>query len=220
MKKSKTLSIYMIIMMIIFIITFSVSIPILFRPFYYFHIDILDLTNKTGLDYQTIKNAYDEMMNFCLGLTNTFSTGTLKYSTEGMSHFIDVKNLFILNLTLLLFSTLNIIIIPRFLKKRNITPYRFNGHKNSYYAATILLIIFIIIVLFTLPNFSRTFTIFHQIFFPGKTNWLFDPRYDEIIVILPEIFFMNCAILIVSIIIFICLFLIIKNKKDSLNIKW
>ncbi len=219
MKKSKTLSIYMIIMMIIFIITFSVSIPILFRPFYYFHIDILDLTNKTGLDYQTIKNAYDEMMNFCLGLTNTFSTGTLKYSTEGMSHFIDVKNLFILNLTLLLFSTLNIIIIPRFLKKRNIIPYKFNGHNNSYYAATILLIIFIIIVLFTLPNFSRTFTIFHQIFFPGKTNWLFDPRYDEIIVILPEIFFMNCAILIVSIIIFICLFLIIKNKKDSLNIK-
>lgn len=217
MKKSKTLSLYIILMIIIFIITFSVSIPILFRPFYYFHIKSLDLVNITGLDYQTIKTAYDEMMNFCLGLTNSFSTGILKYSDEGMAHFIDVKNLFILDLALLLFSTLNLIFVPKIFKKRAITPYKFNGNGNSYYAATILLIVFIGIVLFTLPNFSRTFTIFHQIFFPGKTNWLFDSRYDEIIIILPETFFMNCAILIVSILIFICLFLIIKNKKNVFN---
>ncbi|NLZ76333.1 MAG: TIGR01906 family membrane protein [Erysipelotrichia bacterium] len=217
MKKSKTLSLYIILMIIIFIITFSVSIPILFRPFYYFHIKSLDLVNITGLDYQTIKTAYDEMMNFCLGLTNSFSTGILKYSDEGMAHFIDVKNLFILDLALLLFSTLNLIFVPKIFKKRAIIPYKFNGNGNSYYAATILLTVFIGIILFTLPDFSRTFTIFHQIFFPGKTNWLFDSRYDEIIIILPETFFMNCAILIVSILIFICLFLIIKNKKNVFN---
>ncbi len=213
MKKSKTLSVYMIVMIMIFIITFSVSIPVLCRPFYYLHIDMLDLVNKTGYDYQTIKTAYDEMMNFCLGLTNNFSTGELQYSIDGMNHFIDVKNLFFLDLSLLIFSALNIILVPKIFKKKNITSYRFNNHNNSYYAAVILLIIFISIVFFSLSGFNRTFVIFHQIFFPGKTNWLFDYRYDEIILILPEVYFMNCAILIVSILIIICLYLIVKDKQ-------
>lgn len=202
----------MIVIVIIFIITFSVSIPVLCRPFYYLHIDTLDLVNQTGYDYQTIKTAYDEMMNFCLGLTNRFSTGDLKYSIDGMNHFIDVKNLFILDLSLLIFSALNILIIPEICKKRNIIPYRFNNHSNSYYASTALLFAFIAIVLFSLGNFNRTFVIFHLLFFPGKTNWLFDSRYDEIILILPETYFMNCAILIVAVLIVICLFLIIKDK--------
>ncbi len=207
----------MIFMIIIFIITFSISIPVLFRPFYYLHIETLDLVNKTGYDYQTIKTAYDEMMNFCLGLTNTFSTGDLKYSVDGMNHFIDVKHLFILDLSLLVFSASNIIITPKIFKKKNIIPYRFNNHNNSYYAAAILLAIFLTIVLFSLSDFSRTFVIFHLIFFPGKTNWLFDYRYDEIILILPETYFKNCAILIVSVLIIICLYLIIKEKRNLLN---
>lgn len=214
MKKSKVLSLYMIVMIIIFIITFSISIPVLFRPFYYLHINMLDLVNKTGYDYQTIKTAYDEMMNFCLGLTPYFSTGELKYSVDGINHFIDVRNLIFLDLSLLLFSGLNIFITPRILKKKNVIPYKFNNYNNSYYAAKILLAVFISIILFSLSNFRRTFVIFHQIFFPGKTNWLFDHRYDEIILILPEVYFKNCAILIVSVLLIICLYLIIKDTKD------
>jgi len=38
--------------------------------------------------------------------------------------------------------------------------------------------------------------IFHSIFFPGKTNWLFDWRTDPIILVLPQDFFMHCAMLI------------------------
>ncbi len=212
MKKSKTLSIYLTIITIILICTFSISLPILFRPFYYFHIDALDLVNKTGFSYQTIKIAYDEMMNFCLGLTNTFSTGSLKYSADGLNHFIDVKNLFMLNNFLLVFSILNLLFIPKYFKQKNIIPYLFNNQDFSYYAGTFLLIFFVGIVLLSLGNFTRTFVIFHQIFFPGKTNWLFDSRYDEIILILPETFFRNCAILIVFNLISICLYLIIKNK--------
>ena len=45
-------------------------------------------------------------------------------------------------------------------------------------------------------DFDRAFTIFHSIFFPGKDNWVFNPYTDEIIRVLPQNFFMNCAILI------------------------
>ena len=45
-------------------------------------------------------------------------------------------------------------------------------------------------------DFNRAFVIFHSIFFPGKDNWLFDWYADQIIRVLPQQFFMNCAILI------------------------
>ena len=68
-------------------------------------------------------------------------------------------------------------------------------------------------------DFDRAFTIFHTIFFPGKDNWLFDPAEDQIIKILPQTFFMNCAILILSILLLGCLALILwdvlsRRKKD------
>jgi integral membrane protein (TIGR01906 family) len=53
-------------------------------------------------------------------------------------------------------------------------------------------------------DFDRAFVTFHHLFFPGKTNWIFDPGVDEIINILPEVFFRNCAILIVAILFALC----------------
>ena len=45
-------------------------------------------------------------------------------------------------------------------------------------------------------DFDSAFVIFHSIFFPGKDNWQFNPRTDPIIKVLPEQFFLNCAIFI------------------------
>ena len=45
-------------------------------------------------------------------------------------------------------------------------------------------------------DFDRAFVVFHSIFFPGKTNWVFDWYRDPIIRVLPQDFFRNCAILI------------------------
>ena len=53
-------------------------------------------------------------------------------------------------------------------------------------------------------DFDKAFVVFHALFFPGKDNWLFDPRTDEIITILPQEFFMNCALLILAILIVGC----------------
>ena len=57
-------------------------------------------------------------------------------------------------------------------------------------------------------DFDRAFVIFHSIFFPGKTNWIFDWRTDPIILLLPEDFFRNCAILVLVLLVFWCAVLI------------
>ena len=45
-------------------------------------------------------------------------------------------------------------------------------------------------------DFDRAFVVFHALFFPGKDNWIFDPAADQIIWVMPEVFFRNCALLI------------------------
>ena len=56
---------------------------------------------------------------------------------------------------------------------------------------------------------------FHALFFPGKDNWLFNPYTDEIINILPQEFFMNCAILILAILILGCIILMVSDLMYS-----
>lgn len=213
MKKSKILSIITIFFICTFILTFSISLPILFRGFYYIQIKTLNIEKYSGYDYSTIKTAYDEMLNYCIGLSDTYSCGSLKYSTEGMNHFTDCRKLFILNFILLAISSFFLLLIYYLEKKKKITLYKFFSHSNSYQASKILLVSFITIILLALPDFDQAFTTFHKIFFPGKSNWIFDSRYDQIINILPERYFLNCGLLIVSSIIIICTILIIWEKK-------
>ena len=54
-------------------------------------------------------------------------------------------------------------------------------------------------------DFDKAFTVFHTLFFPGKSNWYFSWYEDQIIRILPQDFFMNCAILIFASIVLLCI---------------
>ena len=58
-------------------------------------------------------------------------------------------------------------------------------------------------------DFDRAFVVFHAIFFPGKDNWIFDPATDQIILVMPEVFFRNCALLIGGVLLACCAGLIL-----------
>ena len=65
-------------------------------------------------------------------------------------------------------------------------------------------------------DFDRAFVLFHSLFFPGKSNWLFDWRTDPIILALPQEFFRNCAILIgAGLVIFSLSLLIFTGIRDK-----
>ena len=70
-----------------------------------------------------------------------------------------------------------------------------------------------LIALLAALNFDGAFTVFHSIFFPGKDNWLFDPVTDPVILILPEAFFRNCAIAIVTVLLTVCIMLAVTGRK-------
>ncbi|MBE5734385.1 MAG: TIGR01906 family membrane protein [Clostridiales bacterium] len=201
----------------LFIITFSIGLPIYCRFFYYLQIEPLGIPKATGYSVQQIKSAYDQVLNY-LTLPNTeFSAGVFTFSPEGASHFADCKGLFTLNTVTLLCSTIALIILLILNKKGVAKLYRPFGFSASFISAVSIFVFFILIAIIVAVDFNSAFITFHHLFFPGKDNWTFDPNVDQIITALPQQFFMNCAILIVASIIClsvgIIIFQVVKKKK-------
>lgn len=176
----------------------AVAVPLLWRGFYYLHVDALHLTETTPWSYEEICTAYDEMMDFCMTGAD-FSTGVLKWSEEGMQHFADCRVLFMLDIRVLVVSAVLTMAFTALTLSNAVDakPPRPLGHGplcwGGLFPAALLLIV---AALTALVGFDKAFVTFHHMFFSGKSNWLFDPRLDEIINVLPEVFFMDCAILI------------------------
>lgn len=196
-----TLTVVFIIALVLFMLTFSIGLPIYCRFFYYIQIKTLNLPEAAaayGIDagYNEIKTAYDQILDFCTLPNRPFASGIFEMSESGKSHFADCKILFDLNLAGIIVSgaiTLTLVLLNRF---KVIELVRVKGHRAYLISAVIAVALPVVIGALAAIDFEKAFEVFHGIFFPGKTNWTFDPLCDQIIIVMPEQFFMNCAIII------------------------
>jgi len=203
MKSSKPLCVLLAVLTALVLLTASIAAPILCRPFYYAHIGPMKLEERTGLTGDEIKTAFNEMLDYCLG-AEEFSTGVLKWSEDGRAHFTDVRGLFLLDLRVLGISLGLLIAALLYARFGGRTPARPLGWGFGFWAGTGLGIGFLIVGALAALDFDRAFVLFHALFFPGKDNWLFDPARDQIINILPQEFFRNCALLILALLVAGC----------------
>ena len=192
-------------------LTVSIGLPIYLRPFYYLQIEPLGIPEATGHGYDEIVASFDELLDYLTLPGREFSTGVFAYSEEGMSHFVDCKGLFDLNATALLVSLATAVILAVLHKCEIISLPKPRGMRLSAISGGITLFSFLAIGGLVALDFDKAFVVFHSLFFPGKDNWLFNPYEDEIILALPEKFFMNCAILIASSVIVISLVLLVRG---------
>lgn len=217
MFKNRLLTILMCISTVILVISFSIAIPIYVRPFYYCQIESFDLVEKTGYEKEKIITAYDEVLDYLTLPNEEFGVGDFKYTEDGKSHFQDCKILFNINAIALVFSLFLVIFLSVLAKKKYFQFSRPFGKHFTFTCGLVTLSLFLLIGLFILLDFSQTFAVFHNIFFFGKDNWVFNTTTDTIIKILPREFFLNCAVLIVSLVLVISLYLMIfgalKGKK-------
>ena len=218
-KESNLLTILIFLAGMLFIVSGSIAVPILIRPLYNMQIAPLHLTEvrialESGtrtLTREEIIEAYNDMMNYCIGLSSTFRTGILSFSEEGRMHFEDVRKLFLLDLWVLGISGTIVLGWQILRRVVNVRLKRWGTHRVGFWCGTCLLALFAVIGIFGAIDFTRFFTIFHHLFFPGKTNWIFDPRYDQIINILPEEVFMHFAAMIAGLILLTCILLIVRD---------
>lgn len=178
------------------ILTMSIGLPIYIRPFYYLHIEALDLSGVSGFTADQIVTAYDEVLDYLTLPGRTFGTGVMACSQRAADHFLDCKVLFDLNAGILMGSLAVILGLSLLCRSGKLGTLRLGGRHAAWWGAFGALGIPLIVGSLAALDFNRAFVIFHSVFFPGKDNWLFSWYEDQIIRVLPQQYFMNCAILI------------------------
>jgi len=175
----------------LFLISLSVNITLSFKKLYYFDIDYLNISNNYGMPKEEIIKNYDILIDYLKNKDiNKLNMPSFKTSKEGEIHFAEVKNIF-MKFNTIMYITFFLSLFGMFykIKKRNFKFLKLSS----------IFLIFIPVLLsipFTI-NFDKSFTIFHKIFF-NNNYWEFDPELDPIINVLPEEFFLHCAIFILA----------------------
>ena len=195
------------------VLTGSVAWVVLLRPFYYVQIGPLGVCQASGLTAAQARAAYNDVMDYCLGLRPDFAAGVLPFSAEGAGHFADVRGLFLLAVWVFVAAAGLLLAGTVVCRLRRQRLPRLGGRTPGFWAACGLGGLFLLIALLAALDFDGAFTVFHSIFFPGKDNWLFDPVTDPVILILPEAFFRNCAIAIVTVLLTVCIVLVVTGRK-------
>lgn len=200
----------------LFIISLSISVPILCRPLYFTHIDKLALTSS-GYSKEQIIDGYNALLDYLTFRQDKFSIGAFAFSSAGVAHFNDCRLLFGIDFLVLTTSSIFIIISLILKYLHLLKTFRIGKRTSFFYGGLAAIILPIFVGPFASINFDKAFDFFHKILFPGEENWVFDVFDDPIITVLPEEFFINCAIIIGIIILVISIILmtidIIKAKN-------
>lgn len=212
MSPSKPASLLCIGTLFCLILSLSIAAPILIRPFYYIQIRTLHLSEQTGWSEEVIRDAYDEVLDYCV-FGKPFGTGQLAWSESGKSHFEDVRGLFLTDFAVLGASACLTGILYWLNRTGRLRFYRFLGRGVGFWAGVSTLVLTAAIGALAAVNFDRAFVVFHALFFPGKDNWIFDPSTDQIILVMPEVFFRNCALFIAAVLILCCVILILHDRR-------
>ena len=194
MNKFKARNLFLAFILMVTIICLAVTFTVFFKGLYYFDIHYLHIDEMTNLTTEQIRHNYDVLIQY----QSIFYQGDLVLpdfvmSASGAHHFAEVKTIFEIVQVLTVIGL--IISIP-------VTIYKFKTKDFIYfkYVSIVTVVVPVVIGLLASIDFSKAFVIFHQIMF-NNNDWIFDPRYDPVIMILPQAYFMHCFLLIILIVI-------------------
>lgn len=189
-------NIFAALALMLFIISFSVTLTLNFRPLYYFDINYLDIESLSGYSEEEIRENYDALIDYnsMFNRNDTLEFPTLPMSETARIHFEDVKDIFVVVEYIMLITAVISVVM--------ILLLRFKYHDVFYLKLASILTIVIpsVLAICIGLNWEQAFVTFHHIFFDND-YWLFSPKTDPIILMLPDEFFFHCATMILIIVI-------------------
>ena len=181
----------------IMVIILSVKFTSVFKSIYYVSINSLKINNYTSLSKAEIKKGYSYIVDFLSDNKSDFSIPYFKSSFNGKAHFYEVKLIF-KKLDIIFYLLYGTVLSICILQYKSIDIYLFKYSSAILFSEAVCLISVFAI------NFDNFFTLFHKVLF-NNDNWLFSPQEDPIINILPQKFFLLCAVFILYLMMFTCI---------------
>lgn len=168
------------------------------KPFYKDEYKKLGVAEYIGISEDDLNKTTDILLGYIKGENDSLDieckiNGMTRevFNDREKAHMIDVKNLYdgliiVRNVSFIIF-VLSFIYIGK-------TKSLFIGYK---YSLSLIGFIMTFILLFCLMDFEGFWLAFHHLFFPFNDLYILDPRYDVLVMMLPERFFFDLCILIV-----------------------
>lgn len=176
---------------------------------YKLSIPMLKIMDKVTIPREKVIEDYTRVINY---IRNPFieklNLENFKMSGEGEIHFYEVKEI-IVSLEIIFIMLIVIGIIIFLLNKRKVIKFPIESFKYTF---NFTLIAFTSLLIAFYVDFNYIFNKFHGIFF-NNNYWIFDPKKDPIINVLPESYFMLCAVVVILFTIIITLILRTIYKK-------
>ena len=169
----------------LFIISLGVVAVLYFRPLYYLDVSFIHLDTASGLEASVVRRNYDVLCDYLF----FWNRGQLHLpdfvmSERGRIHFADCKVIFDV-IQVLCLATGILTLIGALRRKHTARCLRIAG--------ILTIVIPIALGLLAIFQWDRLFVTFHTILFRND-YWLFDPRTDPVILVLPDEFFFQCAV--------------------------
>ena len=193
------------------IIGSSVVGTLAFRPLYYHDMETLGISAYSGYSEAEIRENYDALIDYNMAWKDgNLEFPTLPMSETGKIHFEEVKEIFDLFKYLAVFCGLFGVAGIVFMAKKK--EYRYLK-MTAIVSCGLPVVLGILVALF----WDQVFVIFHELFF-NNDYWIFDYRTDPIILLLPDEFFMHCALWIFGGVLFgaaVCLgsYLVLRKRQ-------
>lgn len=204
-RADKILAIVAMFMLIIALLLTSFQIAIYGDPEYKFYekeYTKYNVTESLNMEMEDVMIVTDYMMDYLIGKEAELSIVTDVdgkeqdfFNEQDRLHMWDVQNLFLGGLKLrniLLIITAAIVILLG-VKKAELKILLPNAYTKAFLVFVGILVF--LGIAFTI-DFTKCFTVFHEIFFTNDL-WLFDPRTDYMIRMLPEGFFADMVVRII-----------------------
>lgn len=159
------------------------------KPLYYFDIDYLHIQEDSGYEKEEIWENYNALIDYNLSpFIKKLEFPTFPMSKEAEIHFAEVKEIFQGFLWMFVIG-IPVSVVVSMMNRRH--------HRLGYLKLAGILTIALPILLGILvaANWDRAFVLFHEIAFDND-YWLFHPDTDPVITILPDDFFLHCAVMI------------------------
>ena len=204
-RADKILAIVAMFILIIALLLTSFQIAIYGDPEYKFYekeYTKYNVTESLNMEMEDVMIVTDHMMDYLIGREAELSIVTDVdgkeqdfFNEQDRLHMWDVQNLFLGGLKLrniLLIITAAIVILLG-VKKAELKILLPNAYTKAFLVFVGILVF--LGIAFTI-DFTKCFTVFHEIFFTNDL-WLFDPRTDYMIRMLPEGFFADMVVRII-----------------------
>ena len=203
--KSLFITITSLLLPVILVIT-SLDILVRYDLIYEYNMESNDTPFQTGLSEETLRDTNDKIRDYFYGDQELLDVAI--YSSKEILHMQDVKSLinFIFNfgrICSIIFCIFSFVLFYYF------SVQLVSIFKYSLYLFSCLLIFLGLGFIFL---FNQIFLIFHQISFTNDL-WILNPETDFLLIMFPESFFRDVAIMIVVLAILINLLLFLSIRK-------